>query len=791
VPTTHLAPSGDLPAWAALLACALALVSLGMLLVEMRQRERGGLGILVSGLVALVALLGAVVRPVRVAARESVVGARVVVLADASRSMALKSDSSGETREEVRDAALVALAKAAKDARLTTLAFGDGAPRPLVAGPPQHAVGMRVPGASGALSADPGAPSQAGSRDGRSDLGAALRALALSADERPAAVVVVSDGRLDDPPEEASPAQIRALADQLRVPIHTIATTRAAKADASVRRVAAAGAAVAHVPLPLRVDIGCAGGLACDELTVTAKELREDGPPALLASGLAHSKDGHGTIDLTVTLERAGIRILEIAIAPPNGDTIPENDRRLVTVNVARERVRVLHVAGRPTNDVRALRQWLKSDASIDVVAFFILRTNADRTNAPDEELALIPFPVDELFSEHLPSFDAIVLQDFETQPYHVEQYLPALARYVRTGGGLIMVGGPNSFVAGGYAGTPLGDVLPIGLDGTPGATAADTASFVPAWTDQGRAAPLLAPLRAVVGDELPNMPGANVLGDVHEGGIALWTHPSRKTKTGAPMPVLAVADVGDGRTIALGVDGGWLFEFSSLGARTVGRGHGALWDGLLGWLMRDPRFEPAQMETVAPSSAASPPRGSPDDHCTAGLPSILRVQLLPPAPGAPKEEISVDVSRIDKKTAPLHLVAERPQAVGGANANPVVDIPLPALEAGGYSARLRIGNGAATRRDFACEAGGDEWADSRPDPERLRAIAAASGGSFAWAPSASGGDPPAIALPLPKPTVVSAERHVVPLAPPWAWALFAACAFGAHWLARRRSGLS
>ena len=113
-----------------------------------------------------------------------------------------------------------------------------------------------------------------------------------------------------------------------------------------------------------------------------------------------------------------------MAIAPPAGDTIPENDRRLVTFNVARERVRVLHVAGRPTNDVRALRQWLKSDASVDVVAFFILRTPADNPMASQEDLALIPFPVDELFSDHLPSFDAVVLQDFDAQPYGLSELL-------------------------------------------------------------------------------------------------------------------------------------------------------------------------------------------------------------------------------------------------------------------------------------------------------------------------------------------------------------------------------
>jgi uncharacterized membrane protein len=741
MPSTHFATSSDLPPWAVALACALAIASFVMLLVEMRRRERGGMLIAVTGLAALATLLLALLRPVKIAARESVVGARVVVLADDSRSMALPSDD-GKTRAAARDRALAELAKRAQNARLVMLGFGDGAPGPL---PQGEAAGARAP---------------------RSDLASALRALETTQDERPAAIVVVSDGRLDDPPSGASDATLKAMAADLNVPIHTIATTRDAPADASIRRVAAAGAAVAHVPLPLKVEIGCAGGLSCNELTVTARELREDGPPVVLASGLAHIKDGLGEVDLTVTLERAGARIVEIAIEPPSGDTIPENDRRLVAFNVARERVRVLHVAGRPTSDVRALRQWLKSDASVDVVAFFILRTPSDTPMATQDDLALIPFPVDELFSEHLPSFDAVVLQDFDAQPYGLERHLPALGRYVKAGGGIIMVGGPNSFVAGGYAGTPLAEVLPVAMDGSPGATAADPAPFTPEWTAQGRAAPVLGPLRAIVGDELPQMPGANVVGDARPGSVVLWQHATRTTKSGAKMPVLALGDMGNGRSIAMAIDGGWLFQFSQLGARTAGRGHGALWDGLLGWLMRDPRFEPAQIDVA----------------CTAGLPATLRVQLLPAAPGARPEKVSVDVRRIDGGDAsankPIH--EERLRPAEGTS----LDIPLAPLAAGGYSARLRVGDGPSTRRDFACEAGGDEWADTRPDDARLRAIARASGGTFVWADAA--GD-----LPLPKPTVVSSERHVVPIAPPWLWTLVAALALGAHWLARRRSGLA
>lgn len=740
---TRLAVNGDLPTWAALAACALVVASLAVLLGwELRKRERGGALIVLTGIVALGALLAAVLRPVRIAARESVVGAKVVVLADTSRSMALPDAGRGSRADAMRRA-LDGIGQRAKDARLHVLGFGEGPPSPYAPAPD---------------AASPTARAQ------RSDLTAALRALAASPEERPQAIVVVSDGRLDDPAEGAGTGAFEALGRELKVPIHGVATTRAVPADASVRRVSAAGAAVAHVPLPLEVEVGCAGGLACDELTVTARELREDGPPALLASGLTHLKDGKGTVALSVTLERAGARIIEVAVTSPEGDTIPDNDRRLLTFNVARERIRVLHVAGRPTNDVRALRRWLKNDASVDVVAFFILRTQSDNPNARQEDLSLIPFPVDELFTEHLPSFDAVVLQDFDAQPYGLERHLPQLARYVRAGGGLIMVGGQNSFVAGGYAGTPLADVLPVTLDGSPGATAADVAVMTPSWTDDGRTAPLLAPLRDVVGEELPPMPGANVLGNVRPGGLVLWSHPTRKTATGAAMPVLAIGDQGDGRSIALGIDGGWLLEFSQLGARTSGRGYGALWDGLLGWLMRDPRFEPGQLDLVG--------------VCVADEPTRLRVR----APGAAGAgAMAIEIRRLDRDDADvvrLEVPKRDPGSPGPA------EVVLPPLPAGGYTARLRLGDGPTTRRDFACEAGGDEWADSRPDPDRLRALASATGGSFRFATDD-------LTLPLPAPAVVSAERHVVPLAPAWAWTLAAALALGAHWFARRRSGLT
>jgi hypothetical protein len=178
---------------------------------------------------------------------------------------------------------------------------------------------------------------------------------------------------------------------------------------------------------------------------------------------------------------------------------------------------------------------------------------------------------------------------------------------------------------------------------------------------------------------------------------------------------------------------------------------------------MRDPRFEPARLQLT--------------ETCTAGLPSTLRARLLSIDPRA-GGVVTIDVNRIDKAGGAIHLQRVRPPSAD------TLDVALPALAAGGYTARLRTDEGATTRYDFACEAGGDEWADTRPDPDRLRALARATGGAFVF-----GGD--AGSLPLPAPTRVSAERHVTPLAPPWAWTVAATVLLGAHWIARRRGGLS
>jgi uncharacterized membrane protein len=714
-----------------------ALLALWLLLLLLEGRSRKvSAWISVSGVVTALLVAAAILRPTRVTTRGTDLFPKVVVLLDRSWRLDLKAGD--QTREQVAQDALHALQKQLKQARVEVLGFGEGAPLPFV-------------------------ENQAGAADRPtdSDLTAALRALSAAPGERPKALVVVSDGRLTSPSETATTETLKELGTRLGVPIHTVALANSALPDASIRKVGTTGAAVAHQKLALQLSVGCSGGLACDELPITVEELLHGEPPAPLAQGTAKVRDGVATLELPFTLDRAGRRLVRVRLEAPEGDRVPENNQRLLTFDVTRERVRLLHVAGRPTYDVRALRMWLKADESIDLIAFFILRTTGDSMQADDSELALIPFPVDELFTEHLPSFDAVILQDIDAVEYKLERHLPALARYVRAGGGLIMVGGPSAFMGGGYAGSPLGEVLPVTLPDRDSAPPLDMASFEPRVTPAGRAAPALRGVRELLGERLPQMLGSNTLGPLRPGAIALWEHPDRRAGR-EPMPMLALGDSGDGRAIALGVDGTHLLQWSELGERSAGRAYGALWEGLVGWLMRDPRYESARLELT--------------HECRAGAPATLNITRLPGA----AVDVKVTLERLGE-AAPQSPAP--PLQLRMASDVETATLPLGALTEGGYTATVHIGSSPPARFDFACESGGPAFADSRPDPALLERISHETGGISLQAADAG-------SLKAPPPTHVESQRVVAPLLPAWVWALLAAGGIGAHWYVRRRAGL-
>ena len=198
-------------------------------------------------------------------------------------------------------------------------------------------------------------------------------------------------------------------------------------------------------------------GLAGERLTI---ELLRDGE-VVATEQLAVGESKRHDLRFEVAPDRTGQFVYELRIAPVEGEATLANNRRPFVLKVLRDKIRVLHVAGRPDWDVRALRTLLRRDPNVELLSYYILRDEEDSLRSDDSApMSLIAFPTAELFHEQLGSFDLIVLHNFD--PLTHGNYLDNIARYVQDGGSLVVIGGDMGLAAGDYAQSALEPLLPI-----------------------------------------------------------------------------------------------------------------------------------------------------------------------------------------------------------------------------------------------------------------------------------------------------------------------------------------
>jgi len=368
--------------------------------------------------------------------------------------------------------------------------------------------------------------------------------------------------------------------------------------DLAVRSVDSGGYAFIRSPFTITAQIE---GVGFADRTITAT-LQKDGAP-LTQRSVRLDAEGRGEVRFEVVPDEAGRFTYAVQVPAYEGDAVPANNVMPLVVSVVRDRIRILQVAGAPSWDVKFMRRFLKGDPSVQLVSFFILRTTDDASSYSDRELSLIAFPYTRLFDEDLWSFDVVVFHNFDHEPYFQyasNQLLSNLRRYVEQGGSVVMVGGDRSFGLGGYAGTPLADVLPVELlaQETP-----DVAPFRPRLTAEGAR----HPITRLAGDAVENaswwerlvpLDGTNVVLGAKSDATVLLEHPTRKAADGRPLPVLSVREVGEGRTMALTVDSSWRW---SLSEAAEGRGNQAylrFWKNAIRWLMKDSTADRVTVDT-------------------------------------------------------------------------------------------------------------------------------------------------------------------------------------------------
>ena len=540
-----------------------------------RERRRGrALALLPLRFLAVSACLLVALQPRLEFGQVSVVPNYVAVLVDASRSMSVAPPDRGPTRAERAAAALVGAAGTfaaweGSGHKLEFYGFGEVLE-------PASRLGLPTPKAEATRIGE--ALSELRTRFAGRDLGA---------------VVLVSDGidtgRIGRGPLDAD---TRKTLEAIAAPVHTVLIGESELRDLSVAAVLADDFAFVRTPVKLEAILrhsGLAG-------RIVEVSLLRDGHLIAAKAALLRKESAQETVTFEFTPDHPGNHVFEIKTPVLTGEALDTNNSQVFTLKVIRDRVRVLHVCGRPSWNERFLRSMLRLDPNVDLVSFFILRTDTDDMALGHDEMSLIPFPYKEIFDEQLKSFDLLIFDNFNFKPYWVEPYLPGVRAYIESGGALAMVGGDLSFASGFYGESELQSVLPVDLGGIahegPGAWTTDT--FHPRLTTEGRTHPVTSLHLDEKANEarwmaLPQLVGTNRVAGLRPGAHALLVHPSQKSADGKPAPVLATAEVGKGRSLALLTDSAWQWGFGAAGGGDDGRAFQRFWEGAIRWLVRDP----------------------------------------------------------------------------------------------------------------------------------------------------------------------------------------------------------
>jgi uncharacterized membrane protein len=308
-------------------------------------------------------------------------------------------------------------------------------------------------------------------------------------------------------------------------------------------------------------------------------------------------------VTLSYTPKDIGAQGFSVNLPVQSGEAIADNNQKEFKVEVRRDKLRVLTLSGSPSWNYRFLRMALKQDPFIDLVSFVFLRTPTDVVDVPDNQLSLIPFPIDEIFLEEIKNFDVVFMDDFSYRSYFNVMYLDRVRDFVRDGGGLAMLGGARSFDSGGYADSALRDVLPVELDGKGRYQAETRARGV--LTPAGKAHPItrLVPDAQANEDAWKKLPPLKSFNQIlrARGETLLQAAPEGAS---AGQPLLTVGRFGKGRTLALMSDDVWRWSFGAVGAKESPQNHLKLVRHAVRWLAQEPMFEQVQVRPVAGTRA-------------------------------------------------------------------------------------------------------------------------------------------------------------------------------------------
>jgi uncharacterized membrane protein len=505
--------------------------------------------------------------------------------------------------------------------------------------------------------------------------------------------------------------------------------------------------------------------------------MEADGKPASFRFQLRPEVSGVSFYGVRAAIADEASDVLKPIAERKSAEQTLANNDRLFVVDRGGGPYRVLYVAGRPNWEFKFLRRALVEDEDVQLVGMlriakrqpkFVFESAESRRrnqlfdgfDHPDEETAEshdepvlvrlntldeeelrdgFPKAADELYRYH-----AIILDDIEAE-FFTQDQLTLLRSFVnQRGGGLLMLGGPDSFAAGKYDRTPVGELLPVYLDRANVDLPANDVAYQLALTREGWLQPWVRTRETEDQEQqrLTAMPGfrsLNRAGTIKPGATIL----AELRGDDGTYPGLVAQRFGKGRSAALLVGDYWRWNLHR--DKPEEDDFDRAWRQTVRWLVSD---VPARLEVSVARQAQST------------APAMQLAIRVRDTEFLPLDNAQVKVQITDPSGKQLELAAEPADREAGLYIATYVS-----RQSGAYRATVTAnapdGSEIATRdAGWTAQPAAEEFARLAPNREGLAEIAARSGGEVIEAND------------LPK-FVASLSRRKAPITEPWIYPLW------------------
>lgn len=543
----------------------------------------------------------------------------------------------------------------------------------------------------------------------QSRLGAALSGVRQELAGLPVAgLVMVSDGA--DTADAALGEALLALKAET-LPVFTIGVGQETLSkDIQVGRVATPKTALKGTTLMVDVVLSQSG---FDGQKVTL-DVEDEGTLVSTQEVSLPDAGAPASIPVRFTVNEAGPRVLRFRVSPQEGELVTENNAREALIDVRDRKEKVLYFEGEPRFEYKFIRRAIPDGDNIIVTS--LIRTADNKylrqgVDGPDELVAGFPKTREELFS-----YRALIIGSLEAAALTGDQ-LRMIAEFVdKRGGGLLMLGGPRALAEGGYAGTPVADVLPVLLDrgNVQAKGVVSRLNVKPTRAGMATAVTQLAATEAASMEKwnsLPVITTVNRISGVKPGATVLLTGTDENR---AEQPMLVHQRYGRGKTFAFLPQDSWMWQMHhSIAVDDLT--HENFWRQMLRWLVDG---VPDQVEPTFATERVEP-----------GEAAQLVANVVDPS----FVELN-DAAVLVTVTGPDGTVIDVPMSWDGENPGEYT-AAIPTKAPGWYEARLDATRGGkvvgSAVTHFRAAPGDAEYFDATMHAGTLRRIADETGGRF------------------------------------------------------------